>query len=529
MITPVPKNYPTLIKDLEMLELGESRRKELARKINAMEASNDEIIEWHYSSDGLRELKVSRMLLGEINPEYRHLATGGATDSILEGNTSAIGGSLLVLRTAFPDYFENLFSEEAYNSFLNIAKQSGISLDQNPIGSVMGYLTYNLLKSNHLNIDINNDTLVQQLLIGADMLRTAKTETAFHQKIYEELADEQKIPRKDRPIFYGHSNTASAIIYDYIAGLPSFNKITNTETMLYTVKGCQQMVASMMRDINILKIIFESTKQKNLTLNFGQIDSNFSNLLITKLLMNMSDPDEILSEGILKEFKHSAVVFLADSIKKVFLGDNNDGLLYKSNYSKKQIRGMLFEPMWQLDFLVLNIINNVHFPNFCPSLTFEDEPKIGYPILNHGFDGTISTSDGLNHIQLKSSKHAAENCHYHPNIKVVYDEKDTDEAEPRRLTAKLDKYTKIFNKLDISPEEAKVLERYVLSSVKKEFLEASSISEQKDGKTALGRAALNYTGLPFEKIVDTRIIEKPFTGLNRKQRRRQAKNIKKRR
>ncbi|MCB9817716.1 hypothetical protein H6795_04310 [Candidatus Nomurabacteria bacterium] len=529
MIKPIPENYKPLISDLDMLQRREGNRLKLAERIKNLEASNDEIIDWHYGSDGLRETIVVRMLLGEINPQYRDMAKEGIVDLIHEGEISAIGGSLLVLRTAYPNYFEGLDSEQAHSVFKDIANQSKLDLKKDTKGSVMGYVTSMLLRLNRIDVDPDNDEIVKNLLIGADMLRTARTETATFQQMYEELADEQKIPRKDRSIFYGHCNSASAIIYDFIAGLPHFNSISNKNTMLYSVKACQQMVAAMLRDVQVLEKVLVNLRKNNKTSSFGEIESTLSNLLVTQLLTNLADGDTILTDNVLEEFKHTAVVYLADSIKRAYIGENNDGLLYESDYSKKQIRGMLFEAIWQLDFIVLNIINNKFNPFYTPSLTFEDQPKIGYPALNHGFDGTIRTHNGLNLIQLKSSKYGAEQGHYHPNIRIVYDEKDTDEAEPRRLTAKLGKYIEIFNKTTITPEEAKTAERFVLSSVKKEFYDGARNAEEKKGESALSRAAINYTGLRFEDIADSRVIEKPFSGLNRKQRRDQARKNKKKR
>ncbi len=527
MIIPVPENYKPLISDLEMLQRREGHRLKVAQKIKSLEASNDEIIDWHYGSDGLRETIVAKMLLGEINPQHRDMTMEGIVDLMHEGENSAIGGSLLVLRTAYPDFFEGLDSDQTHSVFKELANQSQLDLSKETKGSVMGYVTLTLLRSNRIDIDPDNDEKVKNLLIGADMLRTARTETARFHQIYEELADEQKIPRKDRAIFYGHCNSASAIIYDYIAGLPHFNSISNKSTMLYSVKACQQMVAAMLRDVQVLEKVLVNLRKNNKTTSFGEIESSLSNLLVTQLLTNLADGNEILTDNVLEEFKHIAVVYLADSIKRVYLGENKDGLLYESDYSKKQIRGMLFEAIWQLDFIVLNIINNKFNPFYTPSLTFEDQPKIGYPALNHGFDGTIRTHNGLNLIQLKSSKYGAEQGHYHPSIQLVYDKKDTDEAEPRRLTAKLGKYIEIFNKTTISPDEAKTAERFVLSSVKKKFYDEAINTQEKTSESALSRAAINYTGLRFEDIADSRIIEKPFSGLNRKQRRHQARNNKK--
>ncbi len=134
---------------------------------------------------------------------------------------------------------------------------------------------------------------------------------------------------------------------------------------------------------------------------------------------------------------------------------------------KNNVKGLLHELMWMLDgYMIMLHDSKYDGIDIVPSFSVEDQPVIGRPLLNRGFDyriGDIKSS--MTRIQLKSSPIVRDV--YHEDIKVVTEDNFTD-INPRRLAAKLGNYRRVLEG-DPTIDAKIVIDKYALKSVQLEL------------------------------------------------------------
>ena len=131
-------------------------------------------------------------------------------------------------------------------------------------------------------------------------------------------------------------------------------------------------------------------------------------------------------------------------------------------------KGLLHELIWLLDGYMLVLSDDRYSGiNLMPTREPEDAPRVGRPQLRRGYDykmGVANDKDA-HYIQLKSG--SREGSDYHPRIIVIREENFQD-ANTKRLSAKLRAYQKVLES-QFDPEVTEpALDKYVLTTVRSE-------------------------------------------------------------
>jgi hypothetical protein len=159
---------------------------------------------------------------------------------------------------------------------------------------------------------------------------------------------------------------------------------------------------------------------------------------------------------------------LLDTVNEVFIEKR---LIDVKKYDKAVVKGLLHEAMWMVDAHMLMMSQPEHFGTTGISAAAQrfDRPIQGFPALRRGFDfGIADVSDNLSSVQLlnlKSGKHYIRE--YHPRVKQVVE--DNFDIGERSLCAKLVAYRKIIDSAFTHPDTERILQKYVLPTVKEEL------------------------------------------------------------
>jgi len=492
----------------------------LRDRILSAQANPNEVMEWYFRNDPLREVSGFHRLLGEKGDDraiYKEMS-----ELILDTECLALGGAELALSVIHPEFFSepqddshcswydkvDAYFSEKYKEHI-VAPDNRMSIGEITYTAGRELIPWLISKDGKLTVE-QSDTL----MCAANMMHAAVLGRVNFQKIKLEMASDEYTPVNELEC----SMDTSLIIYDIIARQAS-SPDSHTEVL---INACKAFVASAQIAHIEMKGLKTASKLVNTECSYEVY------LAIQRILFGSSgvnvlvNPENDLGQEADK-VRNRLIKNFAYFIHKIYIGENKDGLLYRKKPGK-DVKGSLYEALWILDFNVLQTIDSNTDLTVIPSFSAEDAPRVNYPRLRRGFDVTVYGEDVFERIQLKSSVHAMSRGNkYHPFILLAYDD-FVRGVDPDEISAKLEEYQEFFsedNGLDV--ESKKVIENHILTDlILKSVIDVSERLKDPLNKTRyglLGKIAARYLGQHSE----AEMFHRP----NREQRRAAAKKARK--
>lgn len=450
------KKYPSILVSSEAFQdylkvtLSRERNSLTARSVVDLTATPDQIFNWYYAQDPVDEERHFRSM--RLFDDNENLIVDNFVAELETEASRALtyetAGTNLIAQTAFPEFFENKDKPALVSVIESIVTRNPEIYEgqEMPLSNleIMIQCYEQLYQGQYSSEDLDI------LMHAVDMLAYSST---FNEGVVAAVKEKSAA---GETIDIGEINT------------------------MHTMQRSERQ--KLLGDLSKQFISLVAEKADDTYKETGEFEA--ARIHLSSLMRLGSYAFGPTPRG--RPFEESAALFPAfnimlDAAKQYFTGPD---CLQRRFKNDPQIRGLLHEYMWLLDFNLLLRAEADGLVHVGLANGSQNAPKVNFPTKNRGLDFMISVLGASNGwesygVQLKSRANPRHSKVYHPAIRQIK-EPNFQDINPYSLKSKLEKYAAFLNQAETDGAFVSGIEpvkRLVLKSVLSEY---SFINDTKD-------------------------------------------------